>query len=67
MDLEFHASPPEDPTARMRGVSQPLWVGTPAGGRLGQTLQPWSGRGERVGRRRARRFPTRLSFIPSVA
>jgi hypothetical protein len=26
-DLEFHASPPEDPTARMRGVSQPLWVG----------------------------------------
>lgn len=26
-DLEFHNSPPEDPTAEMRGASEPLWVG----------------------------------------
>ncbi|MFE5211530.1 FG-GAP-like repeat-containing protein [Streptomyces sp. NPDC056600] len=26
-DLEFHASPPEKPTAEMRGASEPLWVG----------------------------------------
>jgi hypothetical protein len=26
-DLEFHLSPPEDPTAAMRGASEPLWVG----------------------------------------
>ncbi|MEU9580541.1 FG-GAP-like repeat-containing protein [Streptomyces chilikensis] len=26
-DLEFHSSPPEDPTAEMRGASEPLWVG----------------------------------------
>ncbi|NYV75727.1 FG-GAP-like repeat-containing protein [Streptomyces sp. UH6] len=30
-DLEFHNSPPEDPTAEMRGASEPLWVG-PADG-----------------------------------
>jgi hypothetical protein len=26
-DLEFHTSPPEKPTAEMRGASEPLWVG----------------------------------------
>ncbi len=26
-DLEFHASPPDEPTAEMRGASEPLWVG----------------------------------------